>query len=222
MRYPVALIATLGMVVGTATGAAAAGSTVESSHAGQVPSGYVLVVTEEDEFLDDVDLSEYYVGEDEAADFEVVYLDDVDSEYEEVADYEEVGDYAEYDEDYAEYDEEYAEDGEDYYYEQSDVDEFGVEIDEQSGNYGMPKPDPCKGQGYACRPKPNPCRDKCDSKPDRPAKPQPVRPGKPGGAGSKHPVTGSALALYGVGGALLTAVGGTVIVSQKRRRFEQA
>jgi len=230
MRYPVALIATLGMVVGTATGAAAAGATtVESSHAGQVPSGYVLVVTEEDEFIDDVDLSEYYLDEGETADFDVIYLDDVDSEYEDVADYEEadyeeVGDYEEVS-DYAEYDDEYAEDGEDYYYEESDVDEFGIQIDEQKGGYGMPKPDPCQGKGYACRPKPSPCRDKCSSKPsrpDRPAKPAPANPGKPSAPASKHPVTGSALALYGVGGALLVAAGGTIIVSQKRRSLEQA
>jgi len=205
MRYPVALIATLGMVVGTASGAAAMGSSVETSHAGQVPSAGYVVVTEEEEFFDDIDLGEYYVDEGEVGDFEVVYVD-------EEGEFEEVGDYAEYDE-------EYAEDGEDFYYEEEDADfdEFGIEISDQRGpSYLPPKPgDPCKGKGYACRPKPNPCRDKCDSRPSRP------KPGRPSPAKS-HPVTGSAFALYGVGGALLTAVGGTVIVSQKRRKLEEA
>jgi len=218
MRYPVALVAALGIVVGSASGAAAAGSSLQTSHQVRVPSGYVLVVTEESE--DEVVLDEYEYTEEEE------YVE-VDTEFV----YEESDEYVAEDGDYVAEDDEYA---------AEEYDEDGVAIDEQKGkpdNTGKPeeKPDQCKGKPYNCRPdgkpKPTPttpsCPDKpgkpggCTGKPDKPNRPSPTKP-TPTKPGTKHPVTGAALALYGVGGALLTAVGGTVMVDQKRRKVERA
>jgi len=243
MRYPVALVAALGIVVGSASGAAAHESSLQLSSDGAIASGYVLV-TEDEEF-------DAYVDEAESEEYAEVEFEEVVAFTEETSDvaYE---DEAEETEDVSAEIDEYGIDTED---DAAAIDEFGMsgggfdyshrEKPDKGGDKG-PGKDGCsgkdgdkgcpdkggdKGSDKGCPGKDSDkgCPDKGSDKgcPGKGSACSSSRP-KPGPAtsapkpGATHPVTGAAAVLYGIGGALFTAVGGSILLDQKRRKVEQA